>query len=522
MNLRNLFCLIIIFIGLAIPIISFHFGVTSDEVVHQPYGWLLRDYYLSFGKNDNFLNFSNLYLYGGLFDTSVALIQHFFSSTALFEIRHLLNSLTGVIAILFCGLLAKEIAGWRAGILALIFLTASPRFFAHSMNNPKDIPFAAAYIIGIYGMVVFFKQIHKPDFKNSFFLVLGIIFLIGIKVGGLLLICYLLLFSLVASFNSIYFNKNSKDSIQIVFFSLSISALGYLGGLFFWPYSHSHPFTHPFLALKTMSHFPHDMRFLFEGKIISSLNVPWYYILKWIVISVPIFVPFGLLFFFFYFFTKTFKEHKFSIAITLFSIIFPLTYVIITKANLYNGWRHMYFLYPPIIVLAAISWDNILQFPRQKLPKIIVYSFLFLLIVQPIKWMVKNHPYGAVYFNSITGGVDGAFGNYEIDYWGNSLKECTEWLLKNDRLDKSEVFITSIGQYETVGVLYYLTKRHPEKYFPYHPKVNAWDYALLVSRGWNRHNLLKFWPPQNTIHKIFVENTIIAVVVENKQAHAQL
>ena len=41
--------------------------------------------------------------------------------------------------------------GWRwAGVLAMVLLAVSPRYFADSMNNPKDLPFAAMTVVALY------------------------------------------------------------------------------------------------------------------------------------------------------------------------------------------------------------------------------------------------------------------------------------------------------------------------------------------------------------------------------------
>ena len=35
----------------------------------------------------------------------------------------------------------------------------------------------------------------------------------------------------------------------------------------------------------------------------------------------------------------------------------------------------------------------------------------------------KTHPYEYIYVNGLQGGVQGAYGKYEMDYWGSSFKE---------------------------------------------------------------------------------------------------
>ena len=48
--------------------------------------------------------------------------------------------------------------------------------------------------------------------------------------------------------------------------------------------------------------------------------------------------------------------------------------------------------------------------------------------------MITLHPYQSVYFNHVlTGGLAGARGQFETDYWGASYREATEWVLRHYR-----------------------------------------------------------------------------------------
>ena len=46
---------------------------------------------------------------------------------------------------------------------------------------------------------------------------------------------------------------------------------------------------------------------------------------------------------------------------------------------------------------------------------------------EPLVFQVRNHPNQVVYFNQIVGGPGGAFGRFELDYWGNSILQAVEW-----------------------------------------------------------------------------------------------
>jgi hypothetical protein len=45
--------------------------------------------------------------------------------------------------------------------------------------------------------------------------------------------------------------------------------------------------------------------------------------------------------------------------------------------------------------------------------------------------MISNHPNQYIYFNELYGGVEKAFGYYELDYYQNSGKVGTDWIKEN-------------------------------------------------------------------------------------------
>ena len=95
-------------------------------------------------------------------------------------------------------------------------------------------------------------------------------------------------------------------------------------------------------------------------------------------------------------------------------------------ATIYDGVRHLLFTYPPFVVLAAAGWRGSLESPSWK-PKTLVAVALGLGLLEPAVFQWRNHPNQAVYFNALAGGPRGAFGRYELDYWGNSLLQGAQW-----------------------------------------------------------------------------------------------
>ena len=42
--------------------------------------------------------------------------------------------------------------------------------------------------------------------------------------------------------------------------------------------------------------------------------------------------------------------------------------------------------------------------------------------------MLHHHPYQYIYYNRLVGGVNGAYRQYELDYWATSYREATLYL----------------------------------------------------------------------------------------------
>jgi hypothetical protein len=107
---------------------------------------------------------------------------------------------------------------------------------------------------------------------------------------------------------------------------------------------------------------------LFEDKRIISDKVPWYYIPKWIFISSPLIVLLGIVLSPWLLVSKQYKMAM--ITFLFFAAIFPVAYVIYKKSPLYDGWRHLFFVYPPLVVLSALTFISIIAKMGGKVGKV--------------------------------------------------------------------------------------------------------------------------------------------------------
>ncbi len=386
-----MFAIIAIALFFTIPLLSLNSGNTGDEDSFQiPQGENVLNYYRTGGEDTTCLSFENLKYYGSSFDVLTGFFNDLFHIDNINISRHIFNSLFGWLTILFVGLIGYFIGGWRAGVFSMLLLFLSPRFLGHSFNNPKDIPFAAAITGAIYFMLIFFKQFPKVKWWTFLFLIISIAFSISIRVGGLILFGYFGLFGLLflikiardkkkelllSQKNSKYKSAiklkdflPSKIIFQLLIYGLIVCLIGYFAGLILWPFALKSPINNTLEAFDAMSKFAISLRQLFEGSMQWSDVLPWYYTPKYILMTIPVAVIIGMVVY--PFIGGWRKENRFTTFMIYFAFIFPIFWIVYSNANVYGGWRHAIFAYPPMVVAAGLGFNALIEWAEKKWGKV--------------------------------------------------------------------------------------------------------------------------------------------------------
>ena len=521
-----------VFIGLAVaiffvlPFLSLDAGNSGDEDGWQyPQSEHLYKYYTSFGKDTSYINNMNLEYSGYAFDAATMFVIKALNTDNYMAVRHFMNALMGALLILFVGLFARLFGGWRAGSIALLLIFFSPQILGHSFNNPKDIPFAAFFMGAIYYIAWFIKEFPNPSWKTVVKLGLMIGATVGIRPGGFLLIPYFGLFVfvyyIVTNKSKDYFSKANKLVIKRIFIR-AFAALGVMLVVMFilWPYSLKEP-SSIVSSFQRASHFDSVLRQLYEGKMIWSDQLPWYYSLKLIFITSPIAVFAGTVI---YLFTvRKFEKGYFWLFVLLFCFVFPVFWVAYSGGNVYGSWRHSLFVYPTLVIMAALGFNSlVLLFNKNKYIQIALTALPLVLLINPVAFSIKNHPYQYVYFNELAGGVTKAYGNYELDYYYHSTREASEWILANAQktgLETSDKI--KVATWHAPSVSYFFRKDTAEFEVGfsrwYERSNNDWDYAIFVVTGISpEHIKSKYFPPENTVHTINVDGKPICLVLKRE------
>jgi hypothetical protein len=496
------------------------YGITGDAIVQEQYGNYVWDFVKHGGKpiipfdsiyKDNMVNMK---YYGGLFDGSSSMIIDLFEIKDIYGFRHGLNLFFGLLGILFCGLLVREIAGtWFSGILGLICIILLPRYFGEMFNNPKDIPFAAGYIMTLYYMIRIVKNLDKPDWIIMLGFAISFGLSMGVRVGGLILLFY---FGLISLF---YFIKDYKMDFSKVkktfFFSLVSIFLGYLIACIFWPYTRDNFISAPLEALSQFSGFEVMIYLLFEGKRYFTKDLPSYYLTHWLYIGNPIYILIGFVSSIVLVFLD--KKNRIIYLFLIFMVCFPVFYIHYKKSIVYDAMRHILFVLPVMAVLSALSINYFITKLNTTSAKIGGFLIVLLLFALPLKHMAKNHPNQYVYFNEIFGGVKKAFGYYETDYYHNSGKLASDWVKKNilNNAASKVKILSNMGTQH----LYYQKMDTAKVYATYGRWRERdhldWDYYVAYSRFIEPENLQNgAWPPGKIVYRISVEEVPICVVMQ--------
>ncbi|MBK9337735.1 MAG: tetratricopeptide repeat protein [Lewinellaceae bacterium] len=509
--------------------LSFGSGINADDKFQNAYSQHLVKYYSTFGQDTSALYVPevNMHLYGGFFELTTGFANKALgfeeSELAYHHVRHLFSAILGWVAILCAALLARLIAGWRAGVLTLVILLVSPRFVGDSLMNPKDIPFAAGYMLAIYNMAAVLARMPKPGRWNIAGLIAGLAIALAVRAGGLLNFAYLFFFAglflvLKNGWGGLF---NGKIIGRYAVVILGAAVAGYVGALLFWPFALQKPLSNPFFALSKFSEFEVAIRVLYEGVNMKSNMTPWHYPIKWIGYTIPLAALLGFAGSLVLLPRLLRRYQPLWVGLVFFAAVFPVFYVIYKKSNVYDGWRQLTFAYPTLAVAAALFWNELLDmFSGKKVVQYAMYGGFALLLADAGAFIAVNPKIPYIYFNPLAGGVKGAYGKYETDYWGISIRQGIEWMEQQGILkpDMQETVVIATNMfYPAQKLLAKYGDKVSLKYLKWERRCDdAWDYGLYPTRFLDGAALARGkWPPDNAVHILEVGGAPILAILKD-------
>ena len=436
--------ILITFLIVILIVIGFYlhndYGISIDEESTRHHGLVSLNYiikilnnyfYLNLNVLENITELKNYELreYGVIFELFAAICEKIFflkEYDDIFYFRHLLNHFIFLIGIcFFYKILFKAYNNVYLAIIGSGILYSTPRIFAQSFYNSKDIIFLSVFIVCTYFAYNFFR---KKNFNNIFLIGFFIALLTCVRSIGFYFYLIIIFFLFLEFLdNKIKLNNFVKITFYLTFiYFLSVYSL--------WPFLWENPINNFIYAIKSFSSYGWGGKVLYLGDFHSAKHLPWHYIPVWVfaTISIPLSILIFLaLIFTTYRFSKRLTNINFNMwnnQLEFFSlfvftlIVAPIILIITNSSTLYNGWRHVYFIFPPLVILAIsfICYTKII-FNKKKFLLKTLNVFLFIILLNNITNIIRLHPYQYMYFNFLF--EKDANKNFEIDYWGLSNRD---------------------------------------------------------------------------------------------------
>ena len=407
---------------------------------------------------------------------------------------------------------------WILALIGVFFLLLSPKILAASFYDPKDLPFLSLLIFSVHFGLKFFQT---TSLRNAIiFSLVNALVISGIRIYGL--ISPILILSSFILF--LFFTK--KINIKKISFIFLVLISTFIFSLILKPYLWENPITNFYNSIKYLGEFGNiwKQQSLFLGQIIYAKDVPWFYSPLWIIITTPIFYIalffIGILFYFFNFlknFKINFTQEKFYFdSIFLSIIIIPLAGSIILSGSSYNSWRHLYFIYPYIILFSLLALNKLIKIFNKLIFLRIIYSITILMLLYNFFWIFKNHPHQYVYFNFLAG--KNLNEKFDLDYFALSYKENLEYILNNDKREK--IYITNNSLNKPVYFLNSLHKNKRERFiFEFtdrDPDYIITNYFLDKIKKNKKISDEKIKNEYEIFNQIIIDNNVINTVFKKK------
>ncbi len=504
-------------------IISFstykQYGMSWDETYQRKTGTITYNYVT---KGDTTLFSHSDRNYGTGFELPLIFLErslHLQDTREVFFMRHLVTHLFFLIAALAAYILVyRQYRNWLVATIAFLMLVLQPRIYAHSFFNTKDIPFLCMSII-----ILAVSQWAFDKRKILLFALLGIVtgYATSIRVMGVMMMAFVLALFLGAWLPL----RKDKAATRKIATDAGVFMLSFLVVLYAaWPYLWHNPINNFFESYEKMSHFDWQGKVLIQGQYVLATELDWTYFPIWFFISNPIlwlvagitglvlimkdFV--GQWKFFFR------DQNGRNILMHLFCFCVPIIAVIKLHSSLYDDWRHLYFVYPAFVLMAAYALSKLL---KTKL-KWLVVAVCGLQAVMVGWFMVANNPHQQVYFNELVSHADESLReNYELDYWGPSFKQALEHLAATDKSDTIRIasFMTDTNFAHQQPMAFNLQIINPvdRRRFKIVPQPEA-DYFITNFR-WHPED----YPSTNIAYNVKVLNSSIMRVYRLKNNGAK-
>ena len=118
--------------------------------------------------------------------------------------------------------------------------------------------------------------------------------------------------------------------------------------------------------------------------------------------------------------TLTLARERAMLTVAL-AVVLPLGFLILQRATMYDGVRHVLFVIPMLALVAGLGWRTLL--PLLKRAPIVSAVAVGAYVGGVVATLAALHPLEYVAMNALAGGTRGAYDKFELDYWSAAATE---------------------------------------------------------------------------------------------------
>ncbi len=377
------------------------YGVAIDENLQRVITGYNLDYVL---RSDESNIIDSDRFYGVAYEAPLLLVERALGlqdTRGVYLVRHLLTHLFFLTGGLFAYLLARRL--FRSRLLAtaamLLFLL-SPRMYAHSFFNSKDIPFLVMFMITLF----LAHRAFRRDTLWSFALLgVGAGLLVNLRIMGVVLFAAVPAMRAVDLLMASGWAERKRTLVATGAFALAGAGAVYATMPHLW----ANPVGQSIEWWTTLSNHPLVLWELLGGEPIVTNHVPARYLPVWFSITnIPAALllggigalavcgqgaarPRSLL--------RNTRLRFLAFIAACFGA--PVLAVVLLSPNTYNGWRQTYFLYAPFSLLAIFGLQWLASAFRQRRLRAAVYGGAAIAASAAAVSLILLHPYQEAYFN---------------------------------------------------------------------------------------------------------------------------
>ncbi len=346
-------------------------------------------------------------------DEAAGLLTRIIPAWTLVDARHFIDFLMFLACGLMLYLLSAQWVSKAAALAATALFLSQPLLWGHAFINAKDVPFMALFSISI---VTGFAMVNRYGATWRSWLLL---LLASVSLGLATSVRVIAPLAALIVFAYGLWKLRWRVVPLAIPYSLIAVATTYLT----WPYLWSSPVLHFIQSTQTMSEYPFATRILYEGRLYQADQLPWSYFPKLLTLQLTepelVLLALGIISCLWLWPAKKYREPA---VLFIAWFIAPAALIIGYGSPLYDNGRQLYFLLPPLFILAGVAFDRIFAILARPALKAAVAAAA---VLPGLLIGARLYPYEYVYYNILTDGTGGAFRKFEMDYWGISLKELT-------------------------------------------------------------------------------------------------